>query len=114
MLRVIVKIFCSDDFFRRDSLFYPQFERFQEVVIRIDDGSVTDAVSKCVRTNPAVAMSHSWCHEDAIEIVGVTHFAGDPLIIINAVLRRDGGVSPTGILNQFSAVTLKLPEVGIC
>jgi hypothetical protein len=46
MLRVIVVVFCGDNLFGGGPVFYPQFERLQKVMARIDDGAITGAVSE--------------------------------------------------------------------
>src|ERR1700722_6652412 len=108
MLRVIVEIFCSDNPFGSGSFFDPQFERLENVVVRIDDRPIVVSVSKRVGTGSAVTMRHARGHKNSIEIVHVTHHACDLPIVVETVLWRDGAIGPTGILDQFTATVPEL------
>src|SRR6185437_2030923 len=111
--RDVVEVMRGDDLVGRDALLHPALERLQHVVIAVDDLPVGRAVAEGVDAGAAAAMRHARHHEDAIEVMDVAHLLLDAPIVVEAVLRRDRGVGPAGILDDLAAATLEGAQVGI-
>src|SRR6185312_3222498 len=111
--RDVVDEMRGDDLVGCDTLLHPALERLQHVVIGVNDGTVDRAVAERIDAGAAAAMRHARHHEDAIEVVDVAHLLLDAPVVVEAVLRRDRGIGPAGILDHLAAVALEGAEVGI-
>jgi len=66
-----------------------------------------------VRTGSAAAMCHPGHHEDPVEIVRIADGPRDLSVIVEAILGGDGGIVPSGILDDLAVVALEARQVGI-
>src|SRR5579863_2055174 len=82
-------------------------------MFRVDDRSVVVSVSERVGARSPVTMCHARSHKNPIKIVYVSHHACDLCIVVEAVLWRDRGIRPTGVLDQFPTMVLELSKVRI-
>src|SRR5664279_6005007 len=110
---IVVHVFCSDNLIRSDPLLYPKLQGFQQIVFGIDNWPITGAVSERIWTGAPITMCHSRRHEDAVKIMNVSHNLCDFFIIIEAILRRDRGVRPSGILDHLAAMMLERSRSGL-
>src|SRR5262249_12784828 len=67
--RSVVDVVRGNDLFWGNTLLYPAFESFQEVVIGIDHRCIVRAVAKSVRAVSTAAMRHPRYHEEPIEFL---------------------------------------------
>src|SRR5262249_16628950 len=88
-------------------------ECLHQVVISIDHRPIGGAVAECIRAGSTAAMRHAWYHEDTVEVAGIAHRVGHLPVIIETILRRNGGVRPPRVLDHLAAVPLEGPQVRV-
>src|SRR5580698_1913706 len=82
-------------------------------MFRVDDRSMIVSVPKRVRTGSSIAMSHPRSHKNPVKALRICHHAAHFAVVVEAVLWRNGTVRPTGVLDQFPAVSPEWTEVRI-
>src|ERR1700722_19599258 len=80
------------------------------------------SVPKVVGADSAAAMPHPRNHEQPVKILLLGRVASwvrilpqkraDALVVLDGTDRRDGGVTPAVILNEFSTMRAERPQVG--
>jgi hypothetical protein len=81
-------------------------------VVGIDHRTIAGAVAEGVWTVSAAAMRHTGRHEHAVEVTRVAHGLHHLAVVVEPVLRRNGGIGPSGILDELAAARLESLKSG--